>query len=77
MIKLIEAALSKTETQKEISRNLKASTTIKSRLASAFCLSAILAMAALYFQTDNVITLKLLISGIIVFGLLFIKNQQN
>ena len=77
MVRIVEAGASKTENSKKPSGNFRDSNPLKSRFASLCCLSAVLGMTFLYFQSDNLITHKLLISGIIIFGLLFLKNQQN
>lgn len=77
MIRIIEVSSQKNSSTSENQIASKSSSIIKSKIASAFCLAAIITMFILYFQTTNVITLKLLVAGSIIFSLLFIKNQQN
>ncbi|XLS29050.1 hypothetical protein ACJD0Z_17855 [Flavobacteriaceae bacterium M23B6Z8] len=77
MIRTIEVRSTKESDKKFNPSRTRIVSSTKSKIASFGCIAAMIALAFLYFQTSNVITLKLLVAGYIIFGLLLIKNQQN
>lgn len=77
MIETIQVKSTKDSDEKFNPGRKKIISDTRSKIASASCMIVMIALSYLYFQTSNAITLKLLIAGNIVFGLLFIKNQQN